>query len=117
MSTAKLSAKKQTELIEKEIDRILILFRDADEDLIKKAMPIIERVAFMTITLQELEKVIKRRGAVYQFVNGKQRMLIENPAQKSYNTTMNRYTAAYNVLYNLLNQINKDDDSDGFKEV
>lgn len=118
---AKLSKKKQEELIEKEADRLHSIFLDLPDNKREVTKELIERVAFMTIQLQILEDTIKSKGPTYTFVNGSQRMLIENPAQKSYNTTMNRYTTAYKELFNLfekMNSPNEDDDDDGnFEEV
>ncbi len=99
---AKLSKKKQDELIDIEINRMLEVFKDISEDKKELAMRLIERVAFMTITLQILEEDIKENGPTCLFEQGKQKMIIENPSQKSYNTMINRYTAAYDKLMSLL---------------
>lgn len=112
---AKPSRKKQDEMVAKEIERLNDIFEELPQNKKDVAKELIERVAFMTIQLRILEDTIKSKGPTYLFKNGSQKMLIENPAQKSYNTTMNRYTAAYNVLFNLLNHIK--DDGNGFKEV
>ncbi len=113
-----LGAKKQDELIAAEIERLNEIFIDLSEDKKKVAQRLIERVAFMTITLQLLEETIKTKGAVYTFKNGKQQMIVEHPAQKSYNTMINRYTAAYDKLFNLLpkddSRIINNEDDDGF---
>lgn len=111
---AKLSKKKQDEMIQEEIEKLEEIFKDLSEDKKKVAKNLIERVAFMTVTLKILEDEIKRKGPVYDFVQGKQKMRIESPAQKSYNTMINRYTAAYKELFNLLpKEIPKEED-DGF---
>ncbi|MET1247645.1 hypothetical protein ABWW58_02515 [Sporolactobacillus sp. STCC-11] len=112
---AKLSKKKQDELINSEIDRLTEIYKDISEDKKKAAQRLIERVAFMTITLQILEDTIKTKGPTYLLVQGSQRMLIENPAQKSYNAMINRYTAAMDKLINLLPK-NDGDEDDGFDE-
>jgi len=120
---AKLSKKKQEELIAKEANRLHTIFLGLPDDKREVAKELIERVAFMTIQLKILEDTIKTKGPTYTFVNGSQRMLIENPAQKSYNNTMNRYTAAYDKLFNLLEKMEPKtnlvgpDDEDGFQEV
>ncbi|WP_088033521.1 hypothetical protein [Evansella clarkii] len=114
---AKLSNKAQTELIQKEIDRLNSIFIDLPESKREVAKELIERVAFMTIQLEILEDTIKTKGATYTFKNGTQRMLIENPAQKSYNTMVNRYTAAYDKLFNLLNFIEDDEDENEEEDV
>lgn len=112
----KLSKKKQDELIKKEIEKLEEIFKDLSEDKKRVARDLIERVAFMTVTLRILEDEIKTKGPIYDFVQGKQKMRIESPAQKSYNTMINRYTAAYKELFNLLpKEIPKEDD-DGFED-
>lgn len=110
----KLSAKKQDELIRAEIDKLRAAFSDISEDKREVAERLIERVAFMTITLQILEDDIKRKGPTYKFEQGSQKMYVENPSQKSYNTMINRYTAAYGKLFDLLPEDKRDVD-DGFE--
>ncbi|ARK32140.1 hypothetical protein [Halalkalibacter krulwichiae] len=110
---------KQDELITIEIERLNEIFKDLSEDKKKVALRLIERVAFMTITLQLLEDQIKTQGPVYNFKNGKQQMVVEHPAQKSYNSMIQRYATAYDKLFNLLpkddpRNINNEDD-DGFE--
>ncbi|GGJ51077.1 hypothetical protein [Virgibacillus salexigens] len=104
------SAKNQQELIEKEIDRLNTIFLGLPDSKREVAKELIERIAFMTIQLEILEDTIKTKGPTYMYQNGSQRMLIENPAQKSYNTTMNRYTAAYAKLFDLLAYLDNDKD-------
>ena len=99
---AKLSKAKQDELIKQEINRWNIIFKDISEDKKEAAARLIERVAFMTITLEILEEDIKAKGPTYKFENGSQVMFVENPSQKSYNTMINRYTAACDKLFSLL---------------
>lgn len=96
---------EQNKRIAKEVDRLNSVFIDLDASKRELAKELIERVAFMTIQLENLEETIKEKGPTYEFVNGSQRMLVENPAQKSYNTTMNRYTVAYDKIFNLLSFI------------
>src|SRR5690606_1468846 len=114
INMAKLSKKKQDELIQKEIERLYEIFKDLPEDKKRVAKDLIERVAFMTVTLRILEDEIKRKGPIYNFVQGKQKMRIESPAQKSYNTMINRYTAAYKELFNLLPKDIPKEEDDGF---
>lgn len=113
---AKPSRKKQDEIIQKEIDRLNAVFDELPDREKEVAKGLIERVAFMTIQLEILEDNIKTKGPTYIFQNGKQRMLVENPAQKSYNTMMQRYTAAYKELFNLLKKIDNSDD-DEYEDV
>lgn len=111
----KLSKKKQDEMIAEEIKDMMRNFSEISADKKELARRLIERVAFMTITLQILEDDIKTKGPTYQFEQGTQKMIVENPAQKSYNTMINRYTAAYDKLLGLLPKEVEVVDDDGFE--
>ena len=79
-----------------------------------------DRVAFMKVILEILEDDIKITGPTYPFEQGVQKMIVENPSQKSYNTMINRYTTAFDKLINILPKENKEevgsDDFDDFVE-
>lgn len=113
---AKPSAKKQDEMIAEERKKLESLFSAISAEKQKVAARLIERVAFMTVTLKILEDDIKRKGPTYNFVQGKQKMRVENPSQKSYNTMINRYTAACKELFNLLPKEKQKESDDGFEE-
>jgi len=114
---AKPTVAKQDELIAEETKRLKEVFSDISEDKQEVAERLIERVAFMTITLQILEDDIKKKGPTYKFEQGSQKMYVENPSQKSYNTMINRYTASYNALFNLLpKELGTNEKDDGFDE-
>lgn len=114
---AKLSKTKQDELINTEINKMLEQFKEISDDKRKLAMRLIERAAFMTITLQILEDNIKSKGPTYLFEQGAQKMIIENPSQKSYNTMINRYTTIYDKLISLLPKEEiKATEDDGFDD-
>lgn len=98
----KLSAKKQNELIEIETKTLREQFNDISGNKRAIAFKLIDRVAFMTITLKILEENIKVKGPVVKMENGKQKLVIENPAQKSYNTMINRYSTAIDKLTAML---------------
>lgn len=66
------------------------------------AKKLITELNFMSSTLTQLRKMIKDQGAVELFKNGKQEMLRESPALKSYNTTIQRYSLLYKQLIDLL---------------
>ncbi|WP_100373084.1 hypothetical protein [Bacillus sp. FJAT-45037] len=99
---AKLSRAKQDELIAAEVEKWNETFKNISDDKREAASRLIERVAFMKITLEILEDEIKLKGPTIKFENGTQKMTVENPSQKSYNTMINRYTAACDKLFNLL---------------
>ena len=66
------------------------------------AKKLITELNFMSSTLAQLRKMVKETGAVELFKNGKQEMLRESPALKSYNTTVQRYSLLYKQLVDLL---------------
>lgn len=88
----------QDELIAAEIEMWNATLSKMPANKKEAATVLVERVAFMTVTLRILEADIKAKGPTYQFVNGSQKMHVENPSQKSYNTMINRYTAACDKL-------------------
>lgn len=111
------STAAQDSKIMEEVERLTDLLSDVDATKLTAAKELIERVAFMTVTLEILEADIKAKGPVVKFKNGKQEMFVENPSQKSYNTMINRYTAAHKELMNLLpkeNKNNSDEEDDEF---
>lgn len=61
-----------------------------------------DELIFMQATLADLKKQIKEYGTVELFEQGKQKFLRESPALKSYNTTIQRYSALYKQLCDLL---------------
>lgn len=63
---------------------------------------LIEELIFMQGTLTDLKRQIKENGTVEHFENGKQNFLRENPALKSYNVTVQRYSQLYKQLTDLL---------------
>ena len=116
MSLRKPSRKKQEELIAKEIEKWNALFKEISEDKRKVAQRLIEEAAFMKVTLDILKVNIQLDGPTYKFKQGKQEMIIENPAQKSYIQMINRYNTVCNSLFNLLPEDKKKEEDDGFEE-
>lgn len=116
----RLTKEKQNKLIDAEIKKMLSYFTDISDEKKELARRLVERVAFMTITLEILEDDIKDKGPTYEFVQGAQKMIVENPSQKSYNTMINRYTAAYDKLMGLLpkeTEVKEDDYFDKFVAI
>lgn len=81
------------------LTELLPLIPEEKKPIAKK---LITELNFMGSTLAQLRKMIKDTGAVELFKNGKQEMLRESPALKSYNTTVQRYSLLYKQLVDLL---------------
>jgi hypothetical protein len=99
-----------------ELQKIL---RQIPEDRQSIASDLIEEIVFMSETLGRLKTEIRQNGVTDDFVQGKQQFIRENPALKSYNTTIQRYGAMYKQLVDMLPkvQIAADDDGwDGFEQ-
>jgi hypothetical protein len=72
----------------------------------KDKQPVASRLAaeldFMHDTLEDLKLQIREGGTMEHFSQGKQNFLRESPALKSYNTTIQRYSALYKQLTDLM---------------
>lgn len=105
------------EQIKEEEKRLLKIFINLDKD--KKAInqKLISNAAFMAVTLQELQDRINKDGAVINYVNGNGFDTInEHPAQKSYNTMINRYTTVIKQLTDLVSKDIPKDEKDELLE-
>ena len=56
----------------------------------------------MTVTLYKLQNEINEKGVIEKFEQGKQNFMRENPALKSYNSTIKNYTSAIKQLNDLI---------------
>lgn len=84
----------------------------------KIADDLINELCFMKKTLDALKKEIRRNGTVERFEQGKQNFLRENPALKSYNTTIQRYGTIYKQLSDMVPKQNAvpEKEADGFED-
>ncbi len=106
--TAK-AAKSQQEIardkrIKKEIRKFKKLIIDMSKDEQTLPMIIIQELAFMIVTLEDLKVVVNRDGVVTKMQQGSYVIERENPALKSYNATIQRYNAAVKLLDDIVNK-------------
>lgn len=85
----------------------LEVFESLYESIDEKKKPLAEKLyqqaIFMEKTLIELQNDVIENGAILKTVNGNGfDVVMENPAQKSYNTMINRYTALMAKLIDML---------------
>ncbi len=78
------------------------ILKKIPEDKKKIAENIVDELLFMKETLADLKAQVKENGTVEHFEQGKQNFLRENPALKSYNTTVQRYSQLYKQLTDIL---------------
>ena len=62
-------AKKETR-IKKEKDRLFDIFKDLEANKLKTCMALIDRAAFITISLEDLEEQLNKTGWVETYQNG-----------------------------------------------
>ena len=95
--------KEQKEkLRKKELAKLDKIFKNLPADKQKLAEGLKSQAAFMVATLQELQEIMNEDGPVEMFEQGKQRMLREHPAAKTYNTMVRNYAAVCKTLFDLL---------------
>ena len=88
--------------IQKVYNHLKKIFKNADKVKMEINDDLLRNVAFMTVTLYKLQEEINDKGVVEKFEQGKQRFLRENPALKSYNTTLKNYASAIKQLNDML---------------
>lgn len=86
------------------------------EDRRAVAKGLVTELNFMRRTLVQLRKHVDENGPVDLFCNGKQQMLRESPALKSYSTLINRYGALSKQLVSMIpeDQQPEEDEFDQF---
>lgn len=78
------------------------IFGELDENKKTFALKLYSEMLFMNKTLAKLKKEVTKNGAVLETVNGNGfEVVIENPAQKSYNTMIRNYNATLKQLEEL----------------
>ena len=100
--------------IQQDIGKLKAIYELIPEDRRIIADDLIKEVYFITETLDELKENIKETGTVEKFEQGKQKFLRENPALKSYNTTIQRYCLVYKQLTDLIPKKENKPEDDGF---
>lgn len=89
--------------IEEEYRRLKALFADAPKNKQELCQGLLENAAFMKVALDDLRKMVTEEGAVKECVNGNGfTVLQEHPAQKSYNSMINRYSSVIADLAKIL---------------
>jgi len=85
--------------IKKEIAKYNKIFKDLDEDRKKAVQKLIENVAFMAITLEDLQQSINEKGFVEAYQNGNnQHGYKESSAVKVYNSMIKNYNTSIKQL-------------------
>ena len=96
------SGLSQEERIKREYNRLRRLLKEVPKEKLSAAEGIIKRVAFMAVTLEDLEEDINEFGTVEKFMQGDNVFDRQRPAVQVYNTTVKNYSTACKQLADLL---------------
>ena len=94
-----LSTAEKTEVKKRKIAK---LFRELPAEKKQFADGLIYQLAVTTVTLERLVEEINNGELIEDFVQGTQKLRRENPALKSYNTSIKSFTALSKSLLDLL---------------
>ena len=83
-------------------DKYKKMFKGADKIKLEAHDDLLKNIAFMTVTLYKLQNEINEKGVIEKFEQGKQNFMRENPALKSYNSTIKNYTSVIKQIVDLL---------------
>lgn len=93
---------KETKIKEK-IDELVSIFSNLQEDTRKTVLPMIEKVAFMSVTLDDLQDDININGVTEQYQNGANQFGVKKSAAIDvYNTMIKNYTSLMKQLTDFL---------------
>lgn len=89
------------------------IFEEMDNGKSKLALSLLDKAEFMEDTLSKLQKKVQEDGVVTSMCQGNYDIDRENPALRSYNTTIKNYTSVIKQLNDMLPNDDKPKD-DGF---
>ncbi|MFM1602038.1 hypothetical protein ABGF26_02670 [Helcococcus ovis] len=98
--------------IKKEINKFKKFIKELEKEEKEMAMPLVDELGFMRITLMDLKEEVNNSGVVTEMDQGKYSITRENPALKSYTTMIQRYNATLKQLSDLIFKINPKNESD-----
>lgn len=91
--------------IKKELNKFKKFIKDLEIQEKNMAMNLIEELAFMKVTLEDLKEEVNESGVVTEMPQGEYSIMRENPALKSYNTMIQRYNQTLKQLDDFIKNI------------
>ena len=85
-----------------DIKSLRAVFESINDNKSKLALSLLDKADFMNTTLLELEQKVKDDGVVTEMVQGSYVIERENPALRSYNTTIKNYASVIKQIVDLL---------------
>lgn len=113
------TAKTRDERIRTEYNRLKRLLKELSKERLQAADGMLKRIAFMAVTLEDLEEDINDNGEIESFTQGESTYDRQRPAVTVYNTTIKNYTTACKQIAELLPQgaPKKSDAADPFLRI
>lgn len=97
--------------IKAEKERLSEILKNVPEQKIALCERLIERAAFMLVTLMDYEEAITKDGVITEMQQGDYVISRENPAAKGYNTMVKNYQALIRQLADILPEKGKDSET------
>ena len=97
-----------------DIKKIAILFENSEEKTKVIANKIIDELVFTTDVLQELRERVQSEGSIVEMQQGDYFIDRENPALRSYNTTLKSYQNLLKQLLELSGTVSEADELELF---
>lgn len=95
--------KDKEKRIKKEISRLKKLFKDMPAEMMNKVISLITNAAFMTVTLEDLQKTIIQEGAISKYQNGENQWgTKKSPEVEIYNTMIKNHMGIIKQLTELM---------------
>lgn len=105
------------ERIKQEIKKLNKIFSKIDMKTKKAVHSLIENAAFMSVTLEDLQKEIIRNGVVSEYQNGENQWgTKKSPEVEIYNTMIKNHMSIMKQLTDLLPKEEIKQEDDGFEE-
>lgn len=103
--------------IKKEVSRLRKLFKEIDENKKKLVMALIDDVAFLTVTMQDLRENIIRDGTTVEYKNGENQYgTKQSPDAQLYLAMSQKQTQAMKILLDCMPNDRPQPGSDEFVE-
>lgn len=111
-----LNNKEKTVRIKKEIARLKKLFSKIEKEKRDSVSSLIENIAFMTVSLEELRDIINAKGYTEEYQNGANQKGVKKCSEvEIYNVMIKNYISAFKQLNDLLPREEKVEVDDGFE--
>lgn len=103
--------------IKKEVNRLRKLFKEIDENKKKLVLAMIDDIAFLTVTMQDLRESIVREGTTVEYKNGENQYgTKQSPDAQLYLAMSQKQTQAMKILLECMPKTQPKTNDDGFND-